>query len=248
MKKLIVLLLCFAFALCLVGCGKTPDETVADKPATEEVSSKDDTSSEEEEEEYTVDFDSWQMTLVNKNDLLTDEDQPTATAKIKSEYAGYADARFDARAIGHLHYMCKAAADDGIALSVISGFVSENEQLSVFNAKVNEVMDSDISLTLKQAEDIAKTLVDFPRTNEHELGLAVDFNLAKESFKDTEAYAWLMENAAEYGFILRYPEGKEDQTGVSFKPWHFRYVGIENAKLIKESGLCLEEYMAMISE
>ena len=83
-----------------------------------------------------------------------------------------------------------------------------------------------------------------PGTSEHNSGLAVDISNASGYFEGSAEEAWLLEHAHEYGFILRYPEGKEDITGFDHEPWHFRYVGKEQAALIKESGLCLEEYLA----
>jgi len=85
--------------------------------------------------------------------------------------------------------------------------------------------------------------VAIPGTCEHELGLAVDINADKEQSSNEEVYNWLAENAWRYGFILRYPKGKEDITGIDYEPWHYRYVGKEVAKEIYEEGITLEEYV-----
>ena len=85
--------------------------------------------------------------------------------------------------------------------------------------------------------------VAIPGTSEHELGLAVDINADKEQSSNEEVYNWLAENAWRYGFILRYPQGKEDITGIDYEPWHYRYVGKEVAKEIYEAGITLEEYV-----
>ena len=82
-----------------------------------------------------------------------------------------------------------------------------------------------------------------PGTSEHSLGLAVDLNSLEESFEQTAQFKWLIEHCAEYGFILRYPKDKEDITGISYEPWHYRYVGEDHAAKIMEQGLCLEEYV-----
>ncbi len=238
MKKLIVTLLCLALCLSFAGCGKKQDDTAdthsSIPSSSQEVSSDSDSSDKEtdEEEEYKVNFDGWEMKLINSENFVTAADVPPL-ATIKSTYAVHPNTRFDARAIGRLHYMLEDAKKAGITLKIETAFKSENDQLEIFNAKVNEVMDSDISLTLKEAEDIAKTMVAFPRTSEHEIGLAVDFAEGGTAFKDTEAYTWLMENCYDYGFIPRYED----------KPAHFRYIGIDNAKVIKESGLGFEEYI-----
>lgn len=82
-----------------------------------------------------------------------------------------------------------------------------------------------------------------PGTDEHQLGLAVDFNVADDSFKDTREYFWLTENCKYYGFILRFTEEKTEKTGHPAEPYHFRFVGVDNAKMIEASGLCLEEFV-----
>ncbi|MBQ7860248.1 MAG: M15 family metallopeptidase, partial [Faecalibacterium sp.] len=101
------------------------------------------------------------------------------------------------------------------------------------------------------ATEKAKTVVTPPGCSEHNCGLAADINSPEyypleEPFKNTKAYAWLCAHAEEYGFILRYPKDKEDITGIIYEPWHWRYVGVENAKAINASGLCLEEYVAQL--
>ncbi|MBE6892540.1 MAG: D-alanyl-D-alanine carboxypeptidase family protein [Ruminococcaceae bacterium] len=82
-----------------------------------------------------------------------------------------------------------------------------------------------------------------PGTSEHNCGLAIDFGSGKGNFEGSAEESWLLEHAHEYGFILRYPADKVDITGFAYEPWHFRYVGKEQAAIIKESGLCLEEYL-----
>ena len=81
-----------------------------------------------------------------------------------------------------------------------------------------------------------------PGTSEHQLGIAVDINADKSKCSNNEVYAWLAENAHEYGFILRYPQGKLEMTGISYEPWHYRYVGVDAACEIYERRICLEEY------
>jgi D-alanyl-D-alanine carboxypeptidase len=81
--------------------------------------------------------------------------------------------------------------------------------------------------------------------SEHNLGFAVDFNGVDDDFYKTKEYGWLVDHAADYGFIERYGKEWEEKTGVIFEPWHFRYVGVGSAKIIKDSGLCLEEYVVL---
>ena len=90
---------------------------------------------------------------------------------------------------------------------------------------------------------MAEQWVAIPGYSEHELGLAVDINADKERSYGEEVYCWLAENAWRYGFILRYPQGKEEITGIDYEPWHYRYVGYEAAKTIYEEDITLEEYL-----
>ena len=100
----------------------------------------------------------------------------------------------------------------------------------------------------ERAETEAGEQVAIPGTSEHQLGLAVDivdisYQLLDRSQEDTAVQKWLMEHSWEYGFILRYPDGKSEITGITYEPWHYRYVGRENAEQIYRRGFCLEEYL-----
>lgn len=81
--------------------------------------------------------------------------------------------------------------------------------------------------------------------SEHQTGLAFDINSTRWDFKDTIEGKWLAEHCYEYGFIIRYPENKQDKTGYVYEPWHVRYVGNKVANDIKNTGLCLEEYVGI---
>ena len=101
-------------------------------------------------------------------------------------------------------------------------------------------------MTKKEALRLTKRYYALPGESEHESGLAADIHhlsCATLAFADTAEYRWLSENAHKYGYILRYPEGKEAVTGIAFEPWHFRYVGREAAEEIYRAGLCLEEFL-----
>ena len=86
-----------------------------------------------------------------------------------------------------------------------------------------------------------------PGHSEHQTGLALDINYADSWFDNTAEARWIAENCADYGFILRYPKGKEDKTGYMYESWHVRYVGKELARKVTDSGLCLEEYLGIDS-
>ena len=90
-----------------------------------------------------------------------------------------------------------------------------------------------------------------PRQSEHNAGLAIDvvsrdydqvYGDLMHEFEDFPAFTWLSEHCAEFGFILRYPEDKQEITGITYEPWHYRYVGVEHAQKMQELDLCLEEY------
>lgn len=143
---------------------------------------------------------------------------------------------------------CKAAGNDPL---VCSGYRTYEEQVKLFNDKVDRVMKQ--GYDREEAERIAATEVAIPGTSEHHLGLAVDIvsygnqNL-NSSQEKTSTQKWLMEHSWEYGFILRYPKGTTDSTGIIYEPWHYRYVGLELAAELHELNLTLEEYLQMLTD
>lgn len=100
----------------------------------------------------------------------------------------------------------------------------------------------------RQAEIFAESEPGYaqePGASEHQTGLAFDVTVETAAgFENTPQYSWLMENAHKYGFVQRYPANKSHVTGISYEPWHYRYVGVDAAKKMKKSGMCLEEFMA----
>lgn len=152
----------------------------------------------------------------------------------------------DRAAYQPLKNMFADAEKAGVPLQLVSAYRSIHLQDKLFTRSVN----SYISQGYSEAEAINKANYSrtFSGTSEHNTGLGFDilekgnFTLTT-SFEDTDQYRWLMENAENYGFILRYAEDKTTKTGIMYEPWHFRYVGIEHAKKINELGMCLEEYI-----
>ncbi len=240
-KKLFSIILCFVFILSLSACA---DELTIISGDQSGVPYSSDTSSEQTPTDpaYSIDFDSWEMRLVNKWNTISDADAPELV-NISSTYAWANDKRIDARIIDAVTELCKAAHKDGAELYIISAYRTDATQTRLFNNQVTREMNNNPSLSREEAEIEAATAVARPGTSEHQLGLAVDFNSVEEDFEETKEYAWLEAHAHEYGFIMRYPKDKQDITAVIYEPWHYRYVGVENAKLIKESGLCLEEFV-----
>ena len=87
-----------------------------------------------------------------------------------------------------------------------------------------------------------------PGYSEHQTGLAFDIINTDPSFDSTPEGKWLAANCYKYGFIIRYPKGKENITGFVYEPWHIRYLGVEIATSVYDSGLCLEEYLGINSQ
>ena len=148
--------------------------------------------------------------------------------------------KVDSRIYPYLQEMFDAARAEGIYPIVREGYRTAEEQQEILDDKIQTYINQGYSQS--RAEKTAKEWVALPGTSEHQLGIAVDINADKSKCSNEEVYAWLAENAYKYGFILRYPMGKQEITGTSYEPWHYRYVGIEAAYEINERGICLEEY------
>ena len=120
-----------------------------------------------------------------------------------------------------------------------------DKQISLYDAEVEKWVWQGYSE--EAAKEKAGTIVAVPGTSEHQLGLAVDINADISKSSSQEVYSWLAENAHEYGFIQRYPDDKTEKTGISYEPWHYRYVGEDVANEIYEEGICLEEYIQKLN-
>ena len=142
--------------------------------------------------------------------------------------------------------MRAAARRDGVTFFAYSPYRSYSHQKASMESIIRDYQSRGYSRS--RAEELALQVVLPPGTSEHNLGLSVDISSTAQSFKNTRAYTWLTKNGQKYGFILRYPDGRQDVTGITFEPWHWRYVGIDNAKKIKKSGLTLEEYTEQLKE
>ncbi len=152
----------------------------------------------------------------------------------------------DRAAYQPLKNMFADAEKAGVPLQLVSAYRSIYLQDKLFTRSVN----SYISQGYSEADAINKANYSrtFSGTSEHNTGLGFDIlekgnYTLSTSFENTAQFSWLMENAENYGFILRYPSNKTTETGIMYEPWHFRYVGVEHAKEINRLGLCLEEYI-----
>ncbi|MFS0560045.1 M15 family metallopeptidase [Terribacillus sp. 179-K 1B1 HS] len=142
-----------------------------------------------------------------------------------------------------LEELFAASQKDGMELVAASGYRSEARQKEIYENNV-----------ATQGQEETDKVSSRPGRSEHQTGLAIDLTSAEmalaleETFIDTDEGKWLAEHAHEYGFIIRYPEGKSDITGYSYEPWHIRYVGKDLAKQIYEEGTTLEEHFQMKSD
>ncbi len=150
-----------------------------------------------------------------------------------------------------LMQMLSDCADAGHKILVVSGYRTMADQEFLYYRKVNKLVDMGYSWAAACREGAKEVAV--PGTSEHQLGLAVDIVDSSYPYLDdyqanTAAQRWLMENCHKYGFILRYPTGTTDITGIIFEPWHYRYVGTEISWEIYRSGVTLEEYLGAVEK
>lgn len=129
------------------------------------------------------------------------------------------------------------AKKEGLDIHLSSGFRSYDYQKRIYNNYVNAY-----------GQATADTFSARPGHSEHQTGLAIDVNSIDDSFASTPESAWLESNAHKYGFIIRYPKGKEDITGYKYESWHIRYLGVDTATAVYNSGLTLEEYLGVNSK
>ncbi len=182
--------------------------------------------------------DLWNLVVVNMGREMPSGYKPVLAEILSTGYY------MDERVVPFYEQMYAAAKKDGITLTPYSGYRSYERQERNYK-NLTETYMSDYGLSRAEAAEKAATVILPPGTSEHNLGLAMDICNTKDSFAFTEEYKWLTENAHKYGFILRYTEEKTDITGIVDEPWHWRFVGVEYAQDIKNSGLCLEEYLEL---
>lgn len=188
------------------------------------------------------------MVLVNHTNKMPDDytfttkECGSATAINKTLQTEAAEAFLEMQA---------AAAQDGVTIWMQSGYRSVAYQSDLYDRKTNYFLSK--GLGEEEARKQAATIVNPPGYSEHNCGLAADLNCPEytvldEGFENTAAFRWLCSHAEEYGFILRYPKESEAVTEITYEPWHWRYVGPENARLLNQSGLCFEDAIAAMRE
>ena len=192
----------------------------------------------------------WNLVLVNRENQLAEE--------IPMEFylteSGY---QIDSRIQDPYSQLMEAGKAAGMDLTMVSGYRSIEQQQANYDVNYQNFLAS--GLSEEEARTKTEGYIALPHASEHTTGLAVDITsnaLANQEgnsglLPDLENYPeglWLKENAPKFGFILRYPKAKEAITGINFEPWHFRYVGIENAMYMTEKNLTLEEYIAILKQ
>ena len=183
-----------------------------------------------------------ELLLINPWHLLPEDYEPDL------EYVEYGH-RMDVCAAEHLRDMLADCRAEGLSPLICSSYRERSKQERLFENDVRRFMYS--GMTEEEAREETARNVAVPGSSEHEAGLAVDIVYAGRQILDEDqdqnkTQQWLMEHCREYGFILRYPYDKQEITGITYEPWHYRYVGLEAAEEIMSRGICLEEYLGVI--
>lgn len=181
----------------------------------------------------------WNLILVNPWNSLPEEYSVTLVELNNGQAV-------DERCYPDLQAMIDACRAEGLFPVICSSYRTWEKQETLYGRLVDQLIAQGLSAENARTEAAKEIAV--PGTSEHQTGLAVDivdlnYQLLDSAQEDTPVQQWLMEHCWEYGFILRYPNGRSETTGIIYEPWHYRYVGKEAAKEITEAGLCLEEYL-----
>lgn len=174
----------------------------------------------------------WNLILINKTNEMTDNLLPDLVTTENGE-------KIAQNVYVHLEELFRAAEEAGFSPELTSGYRSRNQQEDIFDDRINEYRE--LGYSKREATSLTNSYAARPGYSEHETGLAADINSADGDSR--KLYEWLKDNAYRYGFILRYPKGKEDITGIEYEPWHYRYVGTEAAEYIYHNNMTLEEYL-----
>lgn len=176
------------------------------------------------------------LVLVNKNNKLPNDFIPNDLVKLDLKYSN--NEKYLKEEVANAFYKLSSDAKlKGLRIIASSAYRSYTYQEELFNYYVSEKgMDYALNCSAK------------PGHSEHQTGLAVDVegsNFDYDLFEESKEFDWMKNNAHKYGFILRYPKGKEKITGFKYEPWHYRYVGTKDAKYIYKHNLTLEEYLSI---
>lgn len=184
----------------------------------------------------------WNLKIVNNSIVLSSSFAPDVSEVADGQY-------FDTRAVDALNALLDGAKKNGFTTYLSTAYRPYSSQAYIFFGKASQIAWGG-EVEYADAEIMARELVAYPGTSEHQLGLAVDIidsantSLVAEDVENMPLLQWLKEHCHEYGFILRYPKDKQEITGW-YEPWHFRYVGVDAATFIMENDLCLEEFLEL---
>ncbi len=187
-----------------------------------------------------------ELILVNPTHYIPD-DYTVNLVTVQGKY------KLDEKAAEHAIDLLAAAKEAGYNMQLCSAYRTVEKSAELYQRQINKFLK--LGYSQKDAETEAAKWVAPPGTSEHHTGLSMDlvssdywgyYSDLEHDYDKFDSFAWMYEHCAEYGFILRYPEDKQDITGITYEPWHYRYVGVDAAKYIMENGLCLEEYLEEI--
>lgn len=222
-----------------------PSVTYAAMPETPYVLTEADTAGKEVRQAFDSKGEVDLLFPINSTYYITRNFKPAELVTVDGDY------KMDYRAAPHCKEMLAAMRKElGSKIRAFSTYRSYSYQEGNFQRKVNKLLNQGYSKT--DAYNTAATIVAIPGTSEHQLGLAIDvyidslynkYGELNDYFEDTDEYKWLQEHACEYGFILSYPKDKVKDTGIIYEPWHYRYVGVEYAKEIRDSGMLLSQWL-----
>ena len=181
----------------------------------------------------------WNLMLVNDTHPVKEGYEPKLAYLSEDRY-------LDERVVAAAKEMINDAKKAGLGVYIGSCYRSDEDQARIFNYSMKDRINSGLSYW--QAYQSVALVVAEPGTSEHAIGMALDLTSnvyvkLDEGQENTPEYKWFKENCYKYGFILRYPPEKTEITGISYEPWHYRYVGVEDATRITELGITLEEYL-----
>ena len=192
---------------------------------------------------FTAQLSDQRLTLVNAN--LPYEAEPAPQLAVADDATGQ---QLEAEAAAAYREMAAAALADGVSLRLVSGYQDAAARQAALDRCRQFYLDK--GRTQAEAETLAATLVPAADCNESGTGyaaeiLSLEYENADAGFAEDRAFSWLSAYGAEFGFILRWPQDRQAATGMAYQPWHWRYVGRENALAIRVSGLSLEEFLAL---
>lgn len=236
----------------IMACSTGETEKVAVEEKIEESDPVEEELTEEEqliqELPEGVSQEDWNLILVNPMKALP-EDFDIELAEVDNEQ------RIDGRIVDAWTSWKDAALAEGHRLFFASGYRDVERQRTNFNRSIQQYMDE--GMTEAKAIEKSKEYLTEPGHSEHHTGLALDIvdeewivsgRGLEPEYENEESQKWLVSTMSDYGFILRYPEGKEDITAIQYEPWHFRYVGVEHAKFMEANDLTLEEYHELLTK